>query len=142
MSKREKRDGKYDAMPKPLMYRCRRMSCEVCTAIYGRLPLDSVVFSVTKQCIDHIFPVRFLRKLGLDPHVEVNLISICGVCHARKLKHEDKIFVADVLAFMNGLNKIGYPMNRVRAAAEHYGFMEVERWVKNNAKPENRGPVR
>jgi hypothetical protein len=138
--KRQPRGGEYDSMPKALMYRSRRMNCEVCRAIYGRI-VDSKTFATADQCIDHIFPVRFLRRLKLDPHVEINMISICGICHARKLKHEDKIFTGDVLSFMNGLNRIGYPLDRVRAAAEHYGFVAVGKWVTNNGKPENRSAV-
>lgn len=126
--KRIKREGDYVPMPRALMLKSRRMHCECCRTRYGQMrataSVDSAVFLKVKQVIDHIFAVRFLLPLKLDPHVEVNMVSVCGSCHGRKLKHEDKIFRGDVASFIAGLSSIGYPMDRVLKAAEHYDFIE------------------
>src|SRR6266850_855589 len=130
--KRIKRDGEYVAMPRALMLKSRRMFCEVCGTRYGQIRatpnVDDAVFLKVKQVVDHIFPVRFLLTLKLDPHVEVNMLSCCGTCHGRKLPHEDKIFRGDVLGFMGGLNRIGYPMERVVAAAKHFELYGCARY--------------
>jgi hypothetical protein len=131
--KRIKREGSYVPMPRGLMLKSRRMYCEVCGTRYGQIrataSVTDAVFLKVKQVCDHLFPVKFLLRLKLDPHVEVNMMSVCASCHGRKLKHEDKIFRGDVLGFMAGLNRIGYPVERVRAAAMHFGFLEVEKFV-------------
>lgn len=132
--KRVKREGSYVAMPRALMMKSRRMHCEICMTRYGQMrataSVTDAVFLKVKQVIDHIFSVRFLLNLNLHPHVEVNMISVCGTCHGRKLKHEDKIFRGDIASFIAGLNAIGYPMERVVSAAQHFGFMkEIGKFV-------------
>lgn len=131
--KRVKREGSYVPMSRALMMKSRRMHCEVCHTRYGQIrataSVTDAVFLKVKQVIDHIFPVRFMLPLKHNPHVEVNLISVCGSCHGRKLRHEDKIFCGNIHDFIAGMNTIGYPLQRVVAAARHYGFLEVEKFV-------------
>lgn len=113
------RTGDYTKMPSYLAEEAARAKCEVCRRRYGIIDAD---FIRVRQVIDHIFPVRFLSRLGLDPHVPINVLSCCCACHAEKLVHETKLFGGDVFAFIQGLKRIGYPMNRVNLAAAHYGF--------------------
>src|SRR5690348_11426283 len=117
---RIERDGEYVAMPAWLAEQASRPRCEVCNRLYGSI--DAERFIHVKQAIDHIFPVRFLLRLHLDPHVLLNTLSLCNSCHARKLLHETRIFSGDVLGFIEGLKVIGYPMKRVEEAAARYGF--------------------
>lgn len=117
--KRVERTGEYTQMPSWLIEQSTRAHCEVCGCKYGTLDAR---FIKRKQCVDHLFPVRFLLALGLEPHLSINTLSVCGSCHAKKLVHETRIFAGDVLGFLEGLNAIGYPMERVNEAAEHYGF--------------------
>jgi hypothetical protein len=117
---RIERDGEYVPMPAWLAEQSRRTACEACKRVYGRIYTNT--FIVANQIVDHIFPVRFLLHMNLDPHVLVNTISLCNSCHARKLQHETRIFAGDVLGFIEGLNLIGYPMKRVEESAAYYGF--------------------
>lgn len=139
--KRVKREGDYVAMPRALMMKSRRMHCEVCHTRYGQIrataSVTDAVFLKVKQVIDHIFPVRFILTLKLDPHTHKNTLSCCGSCHARKLRHEDKIFRADVHGFIAGLNLIGYPLDRVIQAARHFSLLEIEKFLpKTQAETE------
>ena len=127
--KRIKRYGDYRGMPKQLLMRCARIFCTVCNTHYGELRVARNVFLHVEQCLDHIWPVRFLLSLNLDPHQEVNIVSVCGTCHGKKLKHEDKIFAGNTAGFLEGLNKIGYPMDRVYEAGKHYGFTEAAKFI-------------
>jgi 5-methylcytosine-specific restriction endonuclease McrA len=128
-----KRDGDFTGMLGPVRHAALRLFCEVCGERYGGMVvnreldghLNQALFLDVKQIVDHIFPRRFLAKRKLDPHVQVNLLSLCSSCHGKKKIAETRIFAGDVHGFMKGLNKIGYPMERVVAAARHYGFPEI-----------------
>ena len=134
--KRTKRYGDYRNMPKQLLFRCSRIFCEVCNARYGQIVVNKSFLTV-KQCLDHIFPVRLLSFMKMDPHLEVNILSVCGTCHGKKLPFEDKLFRGDSASFIQGLNQIGYPMERVRAAAEFYGFVGATKFIpKEQAEKE------
>lgn len=115
------RAGDYDKMPAYLSEECGRAKCEVCCRRYGIIDAE---FIRVRQVCDHIFPVRFLRNLKLDPHVPINILSCCCSCHAEKLAHETRLFGGDVYGFIQGLKRIGYPMRRVNLAAAHYGFRQ------------------
>ena len=73
---------------------------------------------------------RFLLPRGLAPHREINIVSICATCHGSKLKHETRIFAGDVYGYLEGLRSINYPLERIREAAHHYRFREVEKFLK------------
>ncbi|HEX4920669.1 MAG TPA: HNH endonuclease signature motif containing protein [Candidatus Bathyarchaeia archaeon] len=126
-SSRIDRTGDYIAMAPWLAEQSSREKCAVCNQQYGRV---SAEFILAKQVIDHIFPVRFLLSMHLDPHITMNTLSCCQSCHARKLQHETLIFAGDVLGFLRGLKRIGYPMERVITAARFYGFAEVDKFSK------------
>jgi 5-methylcytosine-specific restriction endonuclease McrA len=123
--RRIERDGEFTRFPKKVRLAAARMFCSVCGVRYGHIKDD---LSEVKQAIDHIFPRRFLAKRGLNPHVKENLLSVCGGCHGRKLAIETSIFAGDVFSFLEGLNRLGYPMDRVYRAAEFYGFREVRKF--------------
>jgi len=122
-SSRIVREGEYEPLPEYLAEQCRRTRCQCCTKRYGALVVGKTgVILQVKQCLDHIFPVRFLEHIGLDGQQEINILSLCNVCHGRKLKIETQLFAGDVFSFITGLNRIGYPMPAVMQAARHYGF--------------------
>lgn len=131
-SSRIERFGEYLKMPSWLSENASRKSCEACHRKYGTIDMER--FVQVKQICDHIFPVRFLLRLRLNPHLSINVVSICAGCHGRKLRYETLIFAGDVLGFMAGLRRIGYPMQRVREAAAHYGFTEAMHLTENSQR--------
>ncbi len=129
-SSRIVREGEYAPLPDHLGEQCRRPQCECCTKRYGQLVLGtSGTILKVRQCLDHIFPVRFLEHLGVDAQVEINILSVCATCHGRKLPIETLIFAGDAFGYIRGLNRIGYPMERVMEAAWHYGFSTAAKFV-------------
>jgi hypothetical protein len=77
------------------------------------------------ETLDHILPRRFLLRFKKKPHELVNLVSLCQVCHGQKKKAEYRLFAVDMISYVEELQRIQYPMNRLAEAAKHYGFPEV-----------------
>jgi hypothetical protein len=127
-----KREGDYTEIPKMLRFRCNRLLCTICKVKYGAILVakDGKALIKAVQALDHIWPVRFLLPRGLAPHREINIVSICATCHGSKLKHETRIFAGDVYGYLEGLRSINYPLERIREAAHHYRFREVEKFLK------------
>ena len=90
-----------------------------CCAICGA----PTVKSVAHHC-DHILPLRFVveHKLG-DPHAQVNIVLLCQKCHPKKRRAEDKLCNrTNIVGWLQELNRIGFPMERVKKAMEFYGM--------------------
>lgn len=80
------------------------------------------------QHIHHLLPRRFLNQRGIYEHDPSNLYSICEVCHGRAKVYEDCLFRGDVVGFLQGMNRIGFPVNKILAFARSVGLMEFEKW--------------
>lgn len=92
-----------------------------------------------REAIHHLIPRRWLQQRHLDPHLEVNLISICQSDHARCLWVETLLFAGDVYGFLSELRPISEELYaRVFAAAKHY---HLEEFLKFDAprKQKTRG---
>jgi hypothetical protein len=126
------REGEFSAIPRPLWFKARRMFCSVCSARYGSVKVCDGGFMTVRQCIDHIFARRFLEKRKLEAHNELNLLSVCGRCHGKKLRIETYLFGGDAASFFSGLKFIGYPMEKVMEAARFYGLKEFEKFVSSS----------
>ena len=95
--------------------------CAICGTTHGRLRRKGLrsVFHV-----DHILAARLIQhhKLG-DPHARVNLLTLCSRCHAKKRRAEDRLCNrTNIVGWLQELNRIGFPMERVRRAMEFYGI--------------------
>ncbi len=72
---------------------------------------------------DHILPARLIQLYAWgDPNARENLICICNSDHGSKKQVEDKLFEGDWLGFVQGLNALGWPMERVKRAFAFYGL--------------------
>lgn len=129
-SSRIEREGDYEELPKLLLCRSHRLLCTICKRKYGRVAVgNSGLFVVVKEAIHHILPCRWLRRQGLNPSVEQNLISICQSDHSRILNVETLLFAGDVYGFLWGIRSISDELSqRVFAAAKHYGLREFEKY--------------
>lgn len=128
MLKAPKREGNWSEIPEAAMCAARRFRCEICGQRYGDVIMDFekcgriVNF---EQVIHHILSRRWIEKRGMNPHVPVNLISICKNDHAKILKIEDRLFAGDAYALVTGLRRLCFPMERFFEAARHYGLKEL-----------------
>lgn len=52
-----------------------------------------------------------------------NLLPVCSICHGRKRKAEILLEKGDVLGYTQEVNRIGYPMDRVKEALRLYGLL-------------------
>lgn len=78
--------------------------------------------------IHHLLPRRWLNERGIYEHSPMGLLSVCERCHGRARVHEDCLFRGDLVGFMQGMNQIGFPVDRIRAFARSVGLMEFDRW--------------
>ena len=79
--------------------------------------------SAAHHC-DHIIAARFLHwhQLG-DPNAKVNLVTLCASCHPKKRKAENRLCNrTNIVGWLQELNKIGFPMERVKKAMAFYGM--------------------
>lgn len=83
--------------------------------------------------VDHIVPAGILRHLNeLDAgviHLTVttaedsrNLIGICAACHGRKTPAEVALCAGKPVVFWRRLERLDWPMDRVRLALALYGL--------------------
>jgi hypothetical protein len=73
---------------------------------------------------DHIVAARFVEwhKLG-DPDAKVNLVTLCARCHPKKRRAEDRLCNrTNIVGWLQELNRIGFPMGKVKRAMEFYGL--------------------
>ena len=62
-----------------------------------------------------------------DAEDERNLLPVCSKCHGSKRRSEIKLEKADVLGFLSELNRLKYPMDRVKKALRLYGLLNKEK---------------
>lgn len=140
-SSRIEREGDWTDIPGPIYYRSKRLLCSLCGRKYGsiRTGIHGDVMMEVREAIHHLIPRRWLQQRHLDPHLEVNLISICQSDHARCLRVETLLFAGDVYGFLSELRPISEELYaRVFAAAKHY---HLEEFLKFDAprKQKTRG---
>jgi hypothetical protein len=70
---------------------------------------------------DHFFPFRLVRSWGKDANDPKNLNTLCVGHHAEKTHIEQKLLRGDWLGFMQGITRLGFPEDRVKAVCELYG---------------------
>ena len=73
---------------------------------------------------DHIIPARFVTQHQLgDPDAAINLVALCRNCHPKKRRAEDRLCNrTNIVGCLQELNRIGFPMHKVRKAAQFYGL--------------------
>ena len=119
------RSGPWTEIPDSARLIVSRKKCSICGAKYGKLTAVSTLSIVlSKQAIDHLLPRRFLEGRGINPHRTGNLLSVCLVCHGKKVAFEERIFAGDTLGFLQGLNQAGYPVEKVIRFALSVGLKE------------------
>ena len=97
-------------IPQTLRDQACRIRCEACDEPYGtfvRTPRGRVVKA--RQIIDHLFPRRWLLNFNATPNVSVNLLSVCQVCHPRKLRAENYLFEGNALSYVQELRRLNWP---------------------------------
>lgn len=102
--------------------------CETCGSdTVDRVPSKEGTKLVPRGHCDHVIPERAVRQFskGFDPHSKENLCGLCPRCHGSKLQVERRIYVGDLLSFMQGMLIIGFTKERVNRALLATGFAEV-----------------
>lgn len=100
----------------------KRASCEMCGAAYRKAKLqDGEFLPAIIQHIHHLIPGRMAEQHG-DPHAEVNCLSVCAREHGMLKRIDNLILEADWLGAVQKARAVGLPLERLAAAAEHYGF--------------------
>ena len=73
--------------------------------------------------MDHIVPVRLIRRLGAgNPNRRENLQCICGTCHGYKLQADHKLCLGDKLGYLEVLRINHFDLTRVERALALYGL--------------------
>ncbi len=89
--------------------------CAICEAPW--------VKSAGHAC-DHIIPARLIQQYwpGLE-NEKVNLVALCRKCHPLKRRAEDRLCNrTNIVGWLQELNRIGFPMERVKRAMAFYGI--------------------
>ena len=108
------------------------MMCELTGYVFAAVKSRKSIVYVNR-IVDHIVPERLAVETGKDPHARINLICIHANEHGRKRAAEDQLLKAgDVLTYLQELNRLGWPMERVHAALRFYG---LEREVQDQQQP-------
>jgi hypothetical protein len=71
-----------------------------------------------------VIAARFIEQHNLgDPNARVNLVALCSRCHPKKRRAEDRLCNrTNIVGWLQELNRIGFPMGKVRKAMEFYGI--------------------
>jgi hypothetical protein len=74
--------------------------------------------------VDHCIAARFIEQHNLgDPNAAVNLVTLCASCHPKKRRAENRLCNrTNIIGWLQELNRIGFPMGRVRKAMDFYGM--------------------
>ena len=90
-------------------------SCAICGAPGGKPGTHP---------IDHIIAARFIQRHELgDANSSENLVVLCASCHPKKRKAENRLCNrTNIVGWLQELNRIGFPMERVEKALEAYGM--------------------
>lgn len=110
------------------MVKCK--CCQLCRATYGQiLHSDTDGIWVPRENIDHVIPVRWIKEhyFFVDANHPNNLLSVCHRENLAKKGAEDRLFVSDVLGFVQRMNQLGWS-DHLRRAAEHFKIPEILRF--------------
>jgi hypothetical protein len=126
--------GEFTKIPHKMWQAVKRHRCQIegCHAVYGTLKQyewSAKQLILVKQAIHHLLPRRWLNERGIYEHHLKGLLSICGYCHGRAKVAEDRLFVADLMGFMEGMHSIGFPTRKIAAFAVSVGLKEFQRWL-------------
>jgi len=106
--------------------------CEV-TGQYFATVHNRKRITYLNRVVDHIVAERLAVKSGKDPHARINLICIHANVHGRKRSAEDQLLKSgDMLTFLQELNRLDWPMDRVHTALRFYG---LERELQDQDEP-------
>lgn len=127
------RKGAFTPIPAEIRKKFPKEACEVCGTQYVTKHHNAYNNTFTekriKEVFDHIFPRRWCHENGLDEHKIWNFVSLCEKCHGIKTPLEADLWRKDSFTYIESLKRIGYPMERVRNAAEQYGLKEIYSWT-------------
>lgn len=130
---RQQRPGDFTPIPHKMWQAVKRHRCQVvtCHAVYDTLKSykTSMRLTIVKQHIHHLIPRRWLHSQGIYEHHHGNLFSVCATCHGRAKVVEDRLFVADLVGFMEGMRSINFPVRKIAAFAVSVGMKEFQRWL-------------
>ena len=119
-----KRKGEFTQIPKYIRKQVTRSNCQICFQPYRRVyTLGNNVVRHPREHIEHMIPRRFLHEHGLDDHHSQILLSVCQYCSIPP-KLEDRLYQGDVLSFLQGLSRLGYPVGRIVRFAASVGLKE------------------
>ncbi len=113
----------------------KKRFCQICGAEYGKIMTlyqfdRSVRAWVPREHIDHILPTRWVTAQSLgDPNASENLLSVCHRCNLAKKGAEDRLFVGDVIGFVQKLQSRGWGYE-LKRAAKHFGLADMALMVR------------
>lgn len=121
--RKPKKDGWQEA-------RAAKGACEVCgkstiekkERVGEDLSLNA--WEVNNAHVDHIIPERMILQLcpEMDPHHKINQMTLDSSCHGIKTGADRLFCKGDKLRFLQRLRENNWPMERVEAALQFYGF--------------------
>ena len=96
--------------------------CEITGQPFASVRQDKRIVYLNRV-VDHIVPERLAVETGKDPHARINQICIHANEHGRKRAAEDQLLKAgNMLKYLQELNRLGWPMDRIHAALRFYGI--------------------
>jgi hypothetical protein len=119
------RKGDYTPIPKYVRRQVTRSHCQICLQPYGRVYKLGKGIRCPRQHIEHMISRRYLHQHGINCHHPQILLSVCQHCGIPKAL-EDRLYQGDVLSFLQGLSRLGYPVARVVRFAASVGLKEFE----------------
>lgn len=96
-----------------------RHCCQICGRKNGR--------GEPRLAVHHLVALRICQKLGCEGHSLVNLLPVCGRCHAAVLGGESKLIAGDVVGAWADYRAAGVPLDRLAEAFRHVGLPTVRR---------------
>jgi len=128
------RPGDFTVLPHKMYLAAKRARCQIpdCHAVYQSLKSYASHpgrLTLVKQHIHHLIPRRYLHQYAIYEHYQGNLLSVCATCHGRAKIVEDRLFLADLMGFMEGMRRINFPVRKIAAFACSVGLTEFQRWL-------------
>jgi hypothetical protein len=117
------RSGAFTAIPKYIRRQVTRTNCQICFQPYNRVYTLGHGVRHPRQHIEHMIPRRYLNEHGIYEHNVTNLLSVCQYDAIPKAL-EDRLYQGDVLSFLQGLSRLGYPIGRIVRFAASVGLKE------------------
>ena len=128
------RPGDFTVLPHKMYLAAKRARCQIqdCHAVYQSLKSYASHpgrLTLVKQHIHHLVPRRYLHQYAIYEHYQGNLLSVCATCHGRAKVVEDRLFLADLMGFMEGMRRINFPVRKIAGFACSVGLTEFQRWL-------------